>query len=123
MNIHLTYISCIQFADDTTLYGSNKSVRLLQCKIEHDLAVITDWFRANKLTLNADKTIGVIFSPKNDSNVEITLKLGDHTIPCRTETKFLGVWIDKNLDWNKHVDVLFIKLRQMWDYSRKAKIY
>ena len=64
LNIHLTYLSCIQFADDTTLYALSKSVRLLQCEIEHDLAVITDWFRANKLTLNADKTIGVIFSPK-----------------------------------------------------------
>ena len=81
LNIHLTYLSCIQFADDTTLYGSNKSVRLLQCEIEHDLVVITDWFRANKLTLNADKTIGVIFSLKNESNVEIKLKLGSHKIP------------------------------------------
>ena len=101
LNIHLAYLSCIQFADDTTLYGSSKSLRLLQCEVEHDLAVITDWFRANKLTLNADKTIWVIFSPKNESSKEIELKLGGHTIPCRTETKFLGVWIDMNLDWKK----------------------
>ena len=121
LNIHLTYLSCIQFADDTTLYGLSKSIRLLQCEIEHDLAVITDWFRANKLTLNADKTISVIFNLKNDSNIEITLKLGDHTIPCQTETKFLGVWIDKNLDWNKHVDVLLIKLRQNVGLLKKSK--
>ena len=121
LNIHLIYLSCIQFADDTTLYRSKKSVRLLQCEIEHDLAVITDWFRANKLTLNTDKTIGVIFSPKNESNVEITLKLGGHTIPCQTETKFLGVWINKKLDWNKHVDVLLIKLRQNVGLLKKSK--
>ena len=104
-----------------TLYGLNKSIRLLQCEIEHDLAVITDWFRANKLTLNADKTIGVIFNPKNNSNIEIRLKLGDYTIPCQTETKFLGVWIDKNLDWNKHIDVLLIKLRQNVGLLKKSK--
>ena len=121
LNIHLTYLSCIQFADDTTLYGLNKSIRLLQCEIEHDLAVITDWFRANKLTLNSDKTIGVIFNPKNNSNIEIRLKLGDFTIPCQTETKFLGVWIDKNLDWNKHVDVLLVKLRQNLGLLKKSK--
>ena len=121
LNIHLTYLSCIQFADDTTLYGSSKSLRLLQCEIEHDLAVITDWFRANKLTLNADKTICIIFSPKNESSKEIELKLGGHTIPCRTETKFLGVWIDKNLDWKKQVDVLLTKLRQNVGLLKKSK--
>ena len=63
----------------------------------------------------------MIFSPKNDTNVEIRLKLGDHTIPCQTETKFLGVWIDKNLNWNKHIDVLLIKLRQNMGLLKKSK--
>ena len=49
------------------------------------------------------------------------LKLGGHTIPCRTETKFLGVWIDKNLDWKKHVDVLLTKLRQNVGLLKKSK--
>ena len=105
LNIHLMYLSCIQFADDTTLYGSSRSLRLLQCEIEHDLAIITGWFRANKLTLNAEKTIYVIFSRKNELSEDIKLRLGGHIIPCRTETKFLGIWIDKNLDWKKQTDV------------------
>ena len=121
LNIHLTYLSCIQFADDTTLYGSSKSLRLLQCEIEHDLAIITDWFRANKLTLNAEKTICVIFSPKNELSEEIKLNLGGHIIPCQTETKFLGVWIDKNLNWKKQTDVLLIKLRQNVGLLKKSK--
>ena len=121
LNIHLTYLSCIQFADDTTLYGSSKSLRLLQCKIEHDLAVITDWFRANKLTLNVEKTICVIFSPKNELNEEIKLNLGGHIIPCQTETKSLGVWIAKNLNWKKQIDVLLIKLRQNVGLLKKSK--
>ena len=75
----------------------------------------------NKLTLNADKTICVIFSPKNESSKEIELKLGGHTIPCRTETKFLGVWIDKNLDCKKQVDVLLTKLRQNVGLLKKSK--
>ena len=65
--------------------------------------------------------MGVIFSPTNESNVEIKLKLRGHSIPCRTETKFLGVWIDKNFDWNKHVAVLLIKLRQNVGLLKKSK--
>ena len=70
---------------------------------------------------NADKTICVIFSPKKEVNEEIKLKLGGHTISCCTETKFLGVWIDKNLDWKEHVDMLLIKLRQNVGLLKKSK--
>ena len=112
LNLHLTYLSCIQFADDTTLYGANMSTRLLQCEVEHDLKTISDWFKSNKLTLNADKTICLVFSPKGNTKLDINLKLGDFKIPCCSQTKFLGVWLDKNLDWNKHIDVLLGKLKQ-----------
>ena len=63
LRLHLTYLSCIQFADDTTLYTSGKNIRLLECEINHDLEIISDWFKANKLTLNADKTACMIFPP------------------------------------------------------------
>ena len=121
LNLHLTYLSCIQFADDTTLYGANMSMRLLQCEIEHDLKTISDWFKANKLTLNADKTICLVFSPKGNTKLDINLKLGDFKIPCCSQTKFLGIWLDKNLDWNKHIDVLLGKLKQNVRLLRKSK--
>ena len=44
LKLHLTYLSCIQFADDTTLYASGKSLRLIEFEINHDLEVISDWF-------------------------------------------------------------------------------
>ena len=44
LKLHLTYLSCIQFADDTTLYASGKSLRLIECEINHDLEVVSDWF-------------------------------------------------------------------------------
>ena len=120
-NLHLTHLSCIQLADDTTLYGASTSVKLLQCEIEHDLNVTTDWFKANKLTLNADKTICVVFSPRGETISQIDLKLGDYVIPCCTQTKFLGIWLDKNLDWNKHIDILLRKLKQIVGLLRKSK--
>ena len=121
LNLHLTYLSCIQFADDTTLYGANMSMRLLQCEVEHDLKTISDWFKANKLTLNANKTICLVFSRKGNTKLDINLKQGDFKIPCCSQTKFLGVWLDKNLDWNKHIDVLLGKLKQNVGLLRKSK--
>ena len=63
LKLHLMYLSCIQFADDTTLYASGKTLRLIECEINHDLEIISDWFCANKLTLNVTKTVCMVFSP------------------------------------------------------------
>ena len=52
LNLNLTYLSCIQFADDTTLYYTHKNLRVFQACIDHDLTKLTDWFRASSLTLN-----------------------------------------------------------------------
>ena len=53
--------STILFADDTTLYISNKNTTYLKWCLEHDLSLLLDWFRANKLTLNLSKTQFLLF--------------------------------------------------------------
>ena len=63
----------------------------------------------------------MIFSPRNEKPKELNLKLGTQNILICTHTKFLGVWLDKNLDWNKHVDTLLIKLKQNIGLLRKSK--
>ena len=112
LKLHLTYLSCIQFADDTTLYTTGKSLRLIECEINHDLEVVSDWFRANKLTLNVAKTVCMVFSPKKNCDNKISVKLCDQELPIQTSTKFLGVWLDSNLDWNKQFSHICSKLKQ-----------
>ena len=69
-----------------------------------------DWFMANKLTLNLDKTVCLLFDRKQ--NQEIKLNIGGHILQSTDTVKLLGVWIDKQLDWNKHISMLKIKLKQ-----------
>ena len=121
LRLHLTYLSCIQFADDTTLYTSGKNIRLLECEINHDLEIISDWFKANKLTLNADKTACMIFPPNKNSVNSIRVKILDQAIPICTQTKFLGLWLDRNLCWDKHLSVTCSKMKQNLGLMRKCK--
>ena len=51
----------ILFADDTTLYKMGKNENFTRWCIEHDLEILTDWFKANKLTLNLNKTVAMKF--------------------------------------------------------------
>ena len=48
--------NCILFADDTTIYMSSNNMQQLQHSINSDLDKLTDWFKANKLSLNVSKT-------------------------------------------------------------------
>ena len=39
----------------------------------------------------------MIFNRKNHTDID--LRLGDNKLPQVTTTKFVGVWIDQNLNW------------------------
>ena len=53
----------LHFADDTNLLYINKSMKKNKKHINH-ISLIVQWLRSNKISLNADKTELVIFSPK-----------------------------------------------------------
>jgi len=69
------------------------------------------WLEQNRLLLNLKKTQCVNFSIKNSrKNIDAKLALGNAEIePCRT-VKFLGVYIDNNLKFVTHVDMVCKKI-------------
>ena len=95
----------------------------MECEINHDLEIISDWFKANKLTLNADKTVCMIFPPNKTVASSIHVKILDQAIPICTQTKFLGLWLDSNLSWDKHLSVICSKMKQNLGLMRKCKNY
>ena len=60
----------ILFADDTTVYHSSTNLRELIGLIEEDLVTLSDWFCANKLSLNVNETNFLVFSPKAKNNIQ-----------------------------------------------------
>ena len=70
-----------------------------------------DWFKANKLTLNLDKTVSILFNSKAKA-IKLNLNIGDYTLQTSETVKFLGVWIDEKLAWTKHISLLMMKLKQ-----------
>ncbi len=97
---------CILFADDTTIYCSSNNIVQLRNDIESDMGSLSDWFCANKLSLNISKTNFLLFNPKpihQALDIE-ELKIGDRTIWRVKTTKFLGIYIDDGLEWGDHID-------------------
>ena len=111
-DLHYSVIHGISllFADDTTLLHNHRNLRYLKWTVEEDLNSLMDWFKANKLTLNLDKTVCILFSSKSRTQ-ELTLDIGTYKLHSSETVKFLGVWIDKKLTWNKHLSTV-VKLKQ-----------
>ena len=109
LHLNLQHTNCIQFADDMTLYMGSKHLRYLKYCLEEDLRSLHDWFNANKLTLNIDKMVGLLFSP-NGIKPKIKIELNSVEIPMLESVKFLGTWVDQNLNWKTHVDKLILRI-------------
>ena len=97
----------VLFADDTTITYSHTDIISKFELINNELQDVCNWFKANKLSVNASKTNYMLLGTShktgiNHDNIHIIL---DQTNLERVQkTKFLGVTIDENLTWKNHID-------------------
>ena len=120
LHLHLMHLEVLQFADDTMLYLSHKHIAYLRFCFETDLANIQDWFNANKLTLNITKSVLMHFNAKGTREA-LNVKIGNTILPVVKNTKFLGVYIDENLNWNEHAKHPQLKLKSRSCLQNKGK--
>ena len=123
LHLHMEHTKCIQFADDTTIYLGSKNLNYLKYCIEQDLCILQDWFNANKLTLNLEKTVGMLFNPNqnhhNDNHIRI--ELNSKILPMVKSIKFLGTWIDNTLNWKTHLEKLSLRITSRNGLLRRGK--
>ena len=88
------------FADDINLFHTSKSVKNLNKLVKHDMKHLNNWFCANKISLNVEKTELVIFkSPRKVLSDEIRIKFSRKRLYPSNLIKYLGVKIDIFLHW------------------------
>ena len=113
LHVAIKHCKVHHFADDTNLLIINKSVKRLNKLLNINLKNLTNWFNANKISLNVSKTELIIFKPKRklpDFNMKIKLN-GKRLYPTDS-VRYLGVTIDSNLNWNSHVNAIATKLNR-----------
>jgi hypothetical protein len=78
--------------------------------MNEELLQLTDWFGANKLSLNVSNTNYMIFTNKNVQYNDLDIQLANTTLKKTSCAKFLGIHIDENLRWNVHTRMLILRL-------------
>ena len=78
----------LHFAEDANLLYIKKSIEKLSKHINHDLSLIVQWLRSNKISLNSDKTELLIFSPKRKQmNKHLNFRITGQNIEISTRVK------------------------------------
>ena len=103
----------IIFADDTNLLFHNSTYSDLPKLINNCLVKLSEWFKANKLSLNVKKTKWIHFRRNEMTHQSLDIKIGTDCIEEINSIKFLGTTISHDLSWSKHIDIIGSKISKV----------
>ena len=108
----------IMYADDVSVIVEANSEQQLSQEIQDVLEQVTEWYSANKLMINVNKTNILYFnSNRNLSSV----RFKEFDIKFVDSAKLLGLYVDANLKWKAHCEELQYKLNKALYAMRKLK--
>lgn len=101
--VGVTSHKCIAFADDISfVVTSNNNITEHQNDIINAINKLIQWLDIHNLKINLTKTNFIQFNKHKNINLDINYK--DTKIKQIKQTKFLGVFIDQEINWKAHID-------------------
>jgi hypothetical protein len=109
------------FADDTTVLFSDSSLKSTLDIASIELKVVFEWFAANKLCLNINKTKFMLFATGLHCTDMMLSVFGSNIVRVHS-TKFLGLIIDDQLCWQEYIRSLHVKLSKSFGMLKAASL-
>ena len=113
------------FADDTVLLLRDKNIANLKLKLHEELKIVDEWMRANRLSLNYNKSSYFVNHRrrKHGALTNFAINIGEHSIPYSNSAKYLGVIVDQELAWKYHINHTTTKLANAARILSKLRHY
>lgn len=115
------YGKLVIYADDISLFYPYKHEVILKFQMEHDVQLILEYIRLNRLVLNTGKTKILRFRPYTTGGNEFSIRIGDTNVTESTSIKYLGVHLQSNLSWNMHIQHVKSKVAPALGFLFKFK--
>lgn len=117
----MTKSTVFAYADDLAIVINAENLDEAIKTTQYELDQITKWSHDHKIIINAKKTKVMHIPPYNEIHKNIDLHIMNE--PCKddtnttkietvTEMKYLGIVVDNNANWKKHIDYIRAKLRK-----------
>lgn len=120
-----SYVKTAYYADDTAIITSSKLTKALLKKMERSFAACRKYFYKWKIKINPNKTQTIIF-PYNNSPKRLpnrALNFENESLSIQNDVKYLGVCLDKKLNFAKHIEETCKKslrtIRALWPILSK----
>ena len=101
------------YADDTVIYSSHTDIHTIESNLNNDLGNLANWFYNNNLIVNLKKgkTEYTVFgTDRKLKNVEpVNIEMNGIVINRTSTYKYLGVTLDKSLNYVDHLDLMYKK--------------
>ena len=118
----IKHSTTFHFADDTNLLNISHNYKKRKKEVNKDLKLLVQWLRANKMSLNNDKTELIYFHKvKNTIPTDNMIKLNGKKLYPSKKIKYLGVYLDETLSGNSHWEELIKILNRANRMLAKAR--
>ena len=113
LDVAIKYSEVHHSAYDTNLLNFNSCVKSINKQVNYDLKSLSNWLKANKISLNVGKTELVLFtSSKKHLDCDLKIKLNGKRLYETDSVKYLGIQIEKRLTWKQQINHVALKLNK-----------
>mgnify|MGYP006314208429 FL=1 len=116
------------FADDTAFYSSSPSAWIIAKNLRDHAKNISSYMRKWKININKKKTQALFITNRRKNQLpKTTIKVFGEDVKWQTESKYLGMVLEKKLTFKKHIDYVIGKanvgIRTLYPLiSRKSQL-
>lgn len=114
-------LSTTLFADDTNFSISNDNYREMISVLNQELGKVYDWTISNRLTINTSKTELLIFTNLQNLHFNDEVVLNGTTLQYVDNARFLGVIVDKKMNFKLHIQTINNKISKSCGIFYKIK--
>jgi len=99
-------VKILKFADDIALYSADLQVEVSLNNLEKQVRRLSEVLSVKNLMLAPEKCKLVIFNRVNLKTDNYYIKIANSNIKASPYTKFLGMVLDKRLNWKSHINYI-----------------
>ena len=98
---------------------SGSDLNQLCVDVSAELERVEEWMRVSRLSLNVEKTFFMLFTHSPVNRADMVIEIGRRRVQNVRAAKFLGVIVDDQLNYIKHVNDLSKRLSRSTGLMRR----